>query len=147
MLQACVRSTLVVIGNNFVGGCMGIQLVGWGRGLFHKVRLNVVKQDLRCEEEPDEILDHDVRKLRTCETIIPSNSTFQILLYPYFSQYSLVDHSRMSDGPQTSGKNTERNDSSALGDSSLDSSLLNGLGVAFRHTNLDRLPRFDINIG
>uniref|UniRef100_M1BIH5 Uncharacterized protein n=1 Tax=Solanum tuberosum TaxID=4113 RepID=M1BIH5_SOLTU len=49
--------------------------------------------------------------------------------------------------PQTSGKNPKREDSSALGDSSLDSSLLNGSGVMFRHINFDRLPRSNINIG
>ena len=43
-------------------GCLGIQLIGLGIKIYHKVGLCFVKQDLPYKENPIEILDFDVRK-------------------------------------------------------------------------------------
>lgn len=43
-------------------------------------------------------IDRDVLKLRTCETSISCCLEIQVLLYPYFSQSFLVDHSGTSEG-------------------------------------------------
>ncbi|WMV08861.1 hypothetical protein MTR67_002246 [Solanum verrucosum] len=87
----------------------GNHIIKWDSVLLDK--------DLQYREEPVAILDRDIRKLRTkeikfvkvqwmllgkprgtCKTSIPSCSTIQILLYPYFIQSFLVDHLGKSDG-------------------------------------------------
>jgi len=54
-----------------VNRCVGTQLVDLGTKIISYVKLSCVRRDLLYEEESVEILDLDVRKLRTCETHIP----------------------------------------------------------------------------
>ncbi|WMV37243.1 hypothetical protein MTR67_030628 [Solanum verrucosum] len=96
----------------------------------------MLDKDLQYEEESIAILDRDVRKLRTKEI---KSVQLQWKYRPLEEATWETERDMRDKYPQLFIKSEYNCD--------YDFGLLNGSGVAFRHTNSDRLPRSDIMMG